>query len=70
MFSGALLRNLREQRNLTQDALCKRAGIARTTLSRIELGLAVPTLETLIKVGNSIAIPLPKLLGKTGILRK
>lgn len=42
--------------NLTQDLLAERCGIFRTYLSRIELGLANPTLLVLVALANSLNV--------------
>lgn len=70
MFRGIHLRTLREQQGLTRDTVSARAGISRSTLSRLESGLSVPTIETLVKLANSLALPFPKLLSRVGVLRR
>lgn len=70
MFKGVELEILREERGLTKIALAKRAGLSRSTLSRLESGLHVPSIETLVRLANSLELPLPKLLSKVGILKK
>jgi len=70
MFRGIELLTLREQRGLTRGAVSGRAGISRSTLSRLESNLSVPTIETLVKLANSMELPLTKFLFKVGILRK
>jgi transcriptional regulator with XRE-family HTH domain len=70
MFTGANLRNLREGKRLTQDAISRRSGISRSTLSRLESGMSVPSIETLVRLSNSMELPLQKLLFETGILSK
>jgi transcriptional regulator with XRE-family HTH domain len=70
MFRGIELVALREQRGLSQDAVSKRAGISRSALSKLESGRSVPTLETLLKLANSMELPLAKFLYRVGLLRK
>jgi transcriptional regulator with XRE-family HTH domain len=70
MFRGIELLDLRQQRGLSRGTVSGRAGISRSTLSRLESNLSVPTIETLVKLANSIELPLPKFLFKVGILRK
>jgi transcriptional regulator with XRE-family HTH domain len=70
MFRGIDLRDLREQQGLTRDAVSARAGISRSTLSRLESGLSVPTIETLLKLANSLDLPFPKLLSRVVVLRQ
>jgi transcriptional regulator with XRE-family HTH domain len=70
MFRGIDLRALRQQQGLTQDAVSERAGTSRSALSRLESGMSVPAIDTLVKLANSMGFPLPKLLFKVGILHK
>ena len=53
MFRGIDLLTL-EQRGLSQGVVSGRAGISRSTVSRLESNLSVPTIETLVKVANSM----------------
>jgi transcriptional regulator with XRE-family HTH domain len=41
---------------LTQDLLAERCGIYRTYLSRIEMGLANPTLLVLVALAHSLDV--------------
>jgi transcriptional regulator with XRE-family HTH domain len=70
MFLGPSLRTLREEKRLTQNAMALRSGISRSTLSRLESNRSVPDIETLIRVANSLEVPLPQFLIKVGIVRK
>ncbi len=70
MFRGIELVALREQRGLSQDAVSKRAGISRSALSKLESGRSVPTIETLLKLANSMELPFAKFLYRVGLLRK
>jgi transcriptional regulator with XRE-family HTH domain len=70
MFNGVELRTLREQRGLTKGAVSERTGLSRSTLARLERGLSVPSIETLLKLANSMELPLPRLLSKVGILNR
>jgi transcriptional regulator with XRE-family HTH domain len=70
MFRGIDLLALRERRGLSQTAVCKRAGLSRSALSKIESGRSVPTIETLLKLANSMKLPLAKFLHGVGLLRK
>jgi transcriptional regulator with XRE-family HTH domain len=70
MFHGIHLRVLREKRGLTREAVSERSGISRSTLSRLESGLSVPNIETLVKLANSLDLPFAKLLLRVGILHR
>jgi transcriptional regulator with XRE-family HTH domain len=52
---------LRARTGLSQMALCKRAGISRDTLSRIERGEADPTLSILEKLATALGVTVPDL---------
>jgi transcriptional regulator with XRE-family HTH domain len=54
MIIGDQLRALREQQNLSQTDIEKRAGFLRCYVSRIESGHTVPTIETLEKWARAI----------------
>jgi transcriptional regulator with XRE-family HTH domain len=68
MFRGIDLLTLREQRGLSRGTVSGRAGVSPSTFSRLESNLSVPTIETLVKLANSMELPLPKFLLKIGIL--
>ena len=70
MFRGIDLVALREERGLSQTAVSKRAGISRSALAKIESGRSVPTIETLLKLANSMRLPLSKFLYSVGLLRR
>lgn len=53
---GARVRELRRGCHLTQDALAEHCGIFRTYLSRIELGLANPTLLVMVALANALSV--------------
>jgi len=58
MLLGERVRSLREKRELTQADVDKKSGLSRSSVSRIERGLAVPTIETLTRLGNALGVPL------------
>ena len=70
MYCGADLLTLREHQGLTRKALAEGSGISRSTLGRLEAGRSVPTIEMLVKLANSMDLPLAKLLVKLGILHR
>ena len=55
--------SLRQVRGLTQDALAKSAGVPRSTIANLESGQGNPSLTVLLKVANSLAVPVDELLG-------
>lgn len=61
MMIGDRLRELREQKNLSQGHIEKRTGLLRCYLSRVENGHTVPSLETLEKLARALDVPLYQL---------
>ena len=56
------LLSLRHARTLTQDALAKSAGVPRSTIANFESGEGNPSLAVLVKVANSLGVPIDELL--------
>jgi transcriptional regulator with XRE-family HTH domain len=61
MVIGDRLRELREQKRLSQGDIEKRTGLLRCYLSRVENGHTVPAVETLEKLARALEIPLYQL---------
>lgn len=53
---GARIKNLRESRKLTQEALAERMDINTVYLSNIERGMANPTLDMLIRISEALEV--------------
>jgi len=62
MVIGRRLRNLREEKNLSQGDIEKRAGLLRCYISRVENGHTIPSLETLERLAAALEGPLYQLL--------
>ena len=59
MFTiAARLRQLRDERNLSQGDIQKRTGLIRCYISRVENGHTVPSLETLERLAKAFDMPL------------
>ncbi|MEO9824401.1 MAG: XRE family transcriptional regulator [Paracoccaceae bacterium] len=58
---GARVRDLRKQRDWTLEQAAKKAGMARSTLSKIENGQMSPTYEGLKKLATGLGISVPQL---------
>ncbi len=58
---GAAIRQLREQRGLTQEALATEANTTLSTLSVIERGLANPTWATLSDIAAALGVSVAEL---------
>ena len=55
------LRQLREDKNLSQGDIEKRTGLLRCYISRVENGHTVPAIETLEKLARALEVPLYQL---------
>ena len=61
MVIGDRLRELREQKKLSQGDIEKRTGLLRCYISRVENGHTVPAVETLEKLARALEIPMYQL---------
>ena len=48
------IRELREDRDLTQKELARKAGLTQANVSKIEKGISRPTIDTLIKLARAL----------------
>jgi transcriptional regulator with XRE-family HTH domain len=55
--NGERLRDLREEKNMSQGDVEKRTGLLRCYISRVENGHTVPSVETLEKLARALEIP-------------
>lgn len=53
---------IRIQKNLSQEALAKRARINRVTLARLERARHPPRLDTLERIARALGVPLTDLV--------
>ena len=58
MIIGDRLREMREQKKLSQGDIEKRTGLLRCYISRVENGHTVPAIETLEKLARALEVPL------------
>ena len=61
MIISDRLRELREEKKLSQGDIEKRTGLVRCYISRVENGHTVPAIETLEKLARALEIPLYQL---------
>src|SRR3984957_10224863 len=61
MIIGDRLREMREQKKLSQGDIEKRTGLLRCYISRVENGHTVPAVETLEKFARALEVPLYQL---------
>jgi transcriptional regulator with XRE-family HTH domain len=60
---GGVVRRLRHQRGITQEALAFKANVTIATLSRIERGVTTPAWTTLQDISGALGITLRDLAG-------
>ena len=58
---GAAIRQLRQKRRITQEALAAEAGVTLSTLSVIERGLANPTWATARDIAAALGVSIGEL---------
>jgi transcriptional regulator with XRE-family HTH domain len=61
MVIGDRLRNLREDKQMSQGDIERRTGLLRCYISRVENGHTVPSIETLEKMARALEVPLYRL---------
>src|SRR5208337_1691133 len=61
MIIGDRLRELREEKKLSQGDIEKRSGLLRCYISRVENGHTVPAIETLEKFARALEVPMYQL---------
>lgn len=61
MGIGERIRELREQKQLSQGDIEERTGLLRCYISRVENGHTVPSLETLERFAGALDVPLYRL---------
>src|SRR5437879_12656151 len=61
MIIGDRLREMREEKKLSQGDVEKRTGLLRCYISRVENGHTVPAVETLEKMARAFEVPLYQL---------
>lgn len=64
MGVGARLRQLREEKNLSQGDITESTGLARSYISRVEHEHTVPSIETLHRFAAALGVPLYKIFYK------
>jgi transcriptional regulator with XRE-family HTH domain len=56
------IKELREQRGMTQERLAQKAGIGRSYLARLETARQDPTLSTLEKIAKALRVKVARLV--------
>lgn len=58
---GALLKSMRERRNVSQSKLAERADFDHSYVSRLESGARMPTREAVDRLGDALGLERPQL---------
>ena len=58
------IRSARQKAGLTQKALAERVGMAPSNYNRLEKGRHLPSTESLVRLAESLNIPLSRLVGR------
>jgi transcriptional regulator with XRE-family HTH domain len=61
MILSQRLRQLRQERNLSQGDIEKRSGLLRCYVSRVENGITVPSLVNLERIASALEVPMYRL---------
>ncbi len=61
--AGKRIRATRKARNLSQDELARRSGVAQTTISRVETGVHEPQLPSIRRLAEVLDVPVKELVG-------
>ncbi len=56
------IKQLREQRGLTQERLAKKAGLSLGYLARLEIGMHDPSLSTMVKLAKALKVTVAELV--------
>jgi transcriptional regulator with XRE-family HTH domain len=70
MVIGERLRDLREQKEMSQGDVEKRTGLLRCYISRVENGHTVPSVDTLEKMARALEIPMYRLFTDDAHVKK
>jgi transcriptional regulator with XRE-family HTH domain len=61
---GTRLRELRQKRGLSQQALAARVGIPQTHISAMETGIQLPNLMTILRLAHALECKVTKLMSE------
>lgn len=59
---AALLQQERKRRNLSMTVLAERSGLSQASVSYIERGMRIPTLDTLLRIATALDVDLSDLI--------
>lgn len=61
MRYGRVIRNLRQQKNISQEELADLCGLHRTYISDVELGKRNVSLENIERISNALSVSLTEI---------
>lgn len=61
---GARIRYMRRQRSVSLDQLAAAANVTKSYLSKVERGLSVPSISTVLKIAKSFGVSVAQLVGE------
>ncbi len=64
--TSRLLRERRESLGLSMNEVARRTGLAQQTVSFVERGMRMPTLDTLLRITGALDLELWKVLREAG----
>lgn len=59
------IRELREEKGLTQKELGAKLGVAQAAVAQWESGKSTPTLPNMVRVADALGVTLDQLMGRT-----
>lgn len=65
VYFGRVVKQLRDTRRLSQEALAERADLNRTYLGEVERGVAIPSLATIAKIATALNLPTSDLIARS-----
>lgn len=68
VYFGRVVRQLRDTRRLSQEALAERADLNRTYLGEVERGVAIPSLATIAKIAAAFNLSTSDLIARSEFL--
>jgi transcriptional regulator with XRE-family HTH domain len=61
---GRVLRRVRRDHDLSQEALAARAGLARNHVSELERARRDPSLATIVQLADALGMPMAELMAR------
>lgn len=65
VYFGRVVKELRLEKGLSQEAFAERADLNRTYLGEVERGIAIPSLVTITKIASALNVSLSALIARS-----